>query len=114
MIKNIEITTLEKSWLDSFRGIEEIVKFFDKIRNKTENITIKHYHVLFGMNKTIIASRGGYDLVKPNKLIILIGGIVYKNVINTCKKCNNIPILWRTFSLKIANNRDYIIFVIDH
>ena len=61
------------------------IKFFDKIKNKTKNITIKHYHVHYGINKTIIASRGRYELVIPKKLIILIEGKIYKNVIHMLK-----------------------------
>ena len=36
-------------------------------------------------------------------------GIISKNMINTCMKVGNIPLLWRKFFLNIANNRDYII-----
>ena len=46
-------------------------KFFDKTKNKTTNITIKHYR-LHGINKTMVASEGRYELIRPNKLLILI------------------------------------------
>ena len=82
-------------------------KFFDKIKNKTKNITIKNYHVHYGINKIKIASQGRYDLIKPNKLIILIEENFYRIVTNTSLKYNN-PILWRKIFLKISNNRDYI------
>ena len=58
------------------------LKCFDKIKYKTKNITIQHYH-LHGTNKTIVASQGRYESIKPNKLIILIEGNISKNVINT-------------------------------
>ena len=37
------------------------IKFFDKIKNKTKNITIKPYH-LHGLNKTmVVASQGNMN-----------------------------------------------------
>ena len=88
-------------------------KFFDEIKNKTKNFTIKHYH-LHGINKTIVASQGRYELFKPNKLIILVQGIISKNVINTYMKFNNFPTLWIIFFIKNAKNSDYVYnFVID-
>ena len=78
------------------------IQFFDKIKNKTKNITTKN------IKKLIIASQGRYELIKTNKLSILIEGRIYKNVINTYMKCDNIPFLWRKFFLNIANNRDYV------
>ena len=68
-------------------GVRCNIKIFDRIRNKMKKITIKHYHVPYGINKTILASRGNYGLVKPNKLIISIEGNIYTNVINTYLKC---------------------------
>ena len=84
------------------------VKCFNRIQNKTKNITIKHYFVHYGKRKTIIASQGSYGIFEPNKLIILLEGIIYKSIIITHMKCNNIPTLGRKFFLKIANNRDYV------
>ena len=43
-----------------------------------------------------------------NKLLILIEGNIYKNLICTHMKCNNIPRLCRIIFTKIANNRDYV------
>ena len=84
------------------------IKFFDKFKNKTKIVTIKIYH-LHGIKKTMIASQRRYELLQPNKLIILIEGIFSKNVINTYMKCNNIPILWIIFFFKkTANNGDYV------
>ena len=108
-IKNTRLEN-DKKYGDNYCRKIEVrcnVKFFDKIKNKAENVTIKHCHVHYGKNKTIIASQGRYEIIKPNKLIILIEGSIYKNVINTYMKCNNIPILWRKLFLKIANNKDY-------
>ena len=45
---------------------------------------------------------------KPNKLLILIEGNIYQNIINTYKKCKNIPIFWKKIFIKIANYRDYV------
>ena len=44
-----------------------------------------------------------------NKFIILIEGNIKKNVISTCMKSGNIPLLWKKIFLNIANNGDYII-----
>ena len=84
------------------------LKLFDKIKNKTKIITIKHYHIPYGKNKTKIASQGRYERIQPNKLIFVKEGNLSKKVINTYMKCNNFPILWGKLFLKIANNRDYI------
>ena len=48
------------------------------------------------------------NLLRKNKLKILIEGSCSKNVINTYMKGNNIPFLWRKFILKIANNKNDI------
>ena len=44
----------------------------------------------------MVASQGRYELLKPNKLIILIGKIS-KNVLDTYMKRNKIPRLKITF-----------------
>ena len=77
-------------------------QFFDKIKKKTKINTTRN------IKKTKIASQNRSKLVKINKMIILIEGIISKNMIITCMKCGKIPILWRKFFLNIANNRDYI------
>ena len=99
MIKNTEIIIVEKSRIDL------TLKFLIK---KTKRKRLQLNIIMYIMEKKIIASRGRYELIKPNKLIILIEGTIYKKVIKTYMKCNNFPILWRTFFLKIANNRDYV------
>ena len=48
---------------------ESNINFYDKIENKTKNITTKR-----GVQITIVASNGRYDFVKINRLIILIKG----------------------------------------
>ena len=79
------------------------IRFFDKIKYKTKNITTRH-----GPHGTITASNEGYEYIEINKFIILIGDIK-KNVISTYMKCDNIPMLWRKFFLIIINIRDHII-----
>ena len=75
-----------------------------KQKNKTKNITTRH-----GPNRTIRASNGRSKNTELNSFIILIEGDINKNVISIYMKCGNIPLLWRKFFLKIANNRDYLI-----
>ena len=79
------------------------IRFFDKIMNKTKNITNKQ-----GVKRTIKASNGRYEYIEINKFINLIVGDK-KNGISAYMKCGNIPLLWRKFFLNIANNRDHII-----
>ena len=55
-----------------------------------------------------MASQNRYDLIKINKLSILIERKIYKNVENTYMKWDNIPLLWRKFFLNIANNENYV------
>ena len=109
-IKNIKKDTIKeylKKYDNSYWKRCEykcIIQFFDKIKNKTKNITTNQ-----GVKRTIIASNGRYDYIGINKSIILIEGDIKKNVIRTYMKSDNIPLLWRKFFLNIANNRDYII-----
>ena len=107
-MKNTQLEQDQKYGENYCRKIEVRcnIKFFDKMKNKTKNITIRHYLVQYGKNETKIASRGRYAVIEPNKLIILLEGNIYRNVINTYMKCN-IPVLWRIIFLIIANNREY-------
>ena len=79
------------------------IRFFDKVKNKTKNITTSH-----GPNRTIAASKGRYEYIQTNNFEIMIEGNIKKNVISTYMKCDNIPFLWKKFFLIITNNRDYI------
>ena len=45
------------------------IQFFDKIKNKTKNITTRH-----GPKRTIVASNGRYKYIEINTFIILIEG----------------------------------------
>ena len=80
------------------------IRFFDKIKNKTKNITTRH-----GPSSTIIASNGRFEYIEMNNFIIFLEGDIKKIVIRTHMKCNKIPLLWRKFFLNIVNNRDHII-----
>ena len=73
LLKNARLENDRKYGDNYCRKIKVIYncKFFDKIKNKTKNITIKHYH-LHGLNKTMIASQGRYEIIRPNKLNFLI------------------------------------------
>ena len=79
-------------------------KFFDKLKNKTKNLSTKH-----NPRKTIIASNGRYEYRQINNFLISIKGGIRKIVISTYMKCYNLPLLWRKFFMNIANNRNYII-----
>ena len=109
-IKNTQLENIRKHGDNYCRKIEVRcnIENFDKTKNKTKNVTIKHYHIPNGKNKTINASQGRYEINKRNKLIILLEGNIYKNVLNTCMKCKNLPKIWRKFFSNIANNRDYV------
>ena len=74
-------------------------EFYDKIKNKTKNVTTK-----WGIDKTIIASNGRYKYIELKKSTLLIKGYLSKNVIDTCMKCGNVPKLWTLFFLNFANN----------
>ena len=85
-------------------------KFSDELRNKTKNVTTCN-----GVNKTKIASRGRFENIKVNKLIILTEGSISRNTIITYMNCKNLARLWRIFFTKIANKKiTFIIIVIDH
>ena len=82
--------------------IKFIANFLHKINNKTKKITTKK------LNKSIIASHKSYEIIKINKLSIIIEGKINKNVKNIYMKCNNILLLWKKFFSKIANKKDYV------
>ena len=54
------------------------------------------------------SSKGVYKIIRALDLIIIIQGIIYKNVENVYLRCNNIPILWRKVYLKFANDREFV------
>ena len=43
-------------------------------------------------------------MIKINTLLVIIGGEIYKNIIITYLKCDNIPMLRKKVYLKIAND----------
>ena len=71
-------------------------------KNKTKTIRTK------GLKKSSIASQNRYELIKINKLLIIIEGTIRKNLKNTYMKCDYIPLLWRKSFLNIATKRDYV------
>ena len=84
-------------------AIENNIEFFNKIRNKTKNLTTSR-----GVEKAIIASNGRYEYININNITIIIEGDISINVINTYMKCVNFPLWWRKFFLNIANNSEYV------
>ena len=74
-----------------------------KEKNKTKNITTRRC-----VDKTIIAGNGRYEYIIIKKFTILKEGNKSKNVRNTYRKCDRIPLLWIKFLLNIANKRDYV------
>ena len=79
------------------------VQFFDKIKNKTRNLSTKR-----GIIKTITALNGRYQYIQIYNFMISIKGEIKKDVINTYMKCFSLPLLWRKLLSNILNNRDYI------
>ena len=104
-IINNRILERNRKYGDSLRKIEckNKNKVIDKIENKTKNNTTKR-----GINETITASNGRYAYIEVKKFTIMIEGNISKNVINTYKKCDNIPSLWNNIFLNFAKNRDYV------
>ena len=77
-------------------------QFFDKIKNKTKNLSTKH-----NPQKTTVASNKRYDYMQMINFMISIKGEIRKSVISSYMKCYNIPMLWRKLFLSIAKNRKY-------
>ena len=102
-ILNITILEYNRKYGEDFRKVEckYNIKFFDKLRNRIENITTRR-----GVEKTVITSNERYEYIESNIFTIIIEGNISKNVLNTYMKCGNIPRLWIIFFLKIANSRD--------
>ena len=56
---------------------------------------------------SVTASGGRTQIVKANKLILLMEGEINKSVVNTYLKMQ-IPMLWMKFFMNIANNSDFV------
>ena len=71
-----------------------------------KNIMIERYNIFGGVNKVLQSSKGMYKFIRPIGLIIIIEGKTYKNDKNIYLKSDSIPILWKKFFLKMANDGD--------
>ena len=85
--------------------INVTLNFLIKQKNETKNFTIECYNVLGGMNKVMQSSAGFLKFISAIELIIIIPGRIYKNVVNACLKCDNVPVLRKKYTVKIANDR---------
>ena len=81
---------------------------FDKLKNKTINITIERYNIVGGVNKVMQLSKGLYKFIRAIELIIIIQGRNFKNVVNTYLSSENVPILWRKIFIKVANYKNNV------
>ena len=81
------------------------IKFFDKLENKKKNAWVKGRCLLYQAKRRELASKGRFKLNKINIFIITIEGSIGKHIINTYL---NLPMMWRSFFINIASNRDYI------
>ena len=79
-------------------------QFFDKIKNKTKNLSAKH-----NPRKTIVASNKRYEYMQISNFMISMKGEIKKDVISTYMKCYNLSLFWRKIFWNIASNRNYII-----
>ena len=68
---------------------------------------LKEGVLLIVLEEKEIASKGSFEMIKVNKLIITIVSEIQKNIIDTYLKLQ-IPILWRHSFKHIANKRDYV------
>ena len=51
------------------------------------------------------SSKGTIKLIRTIGLKIIIKGRIYKNVLDLYLECENNPILWKKFFMKIVNDR---------
>ena len=109
IIKNTQLEYEQKYGYNYYTeaNVKCNVKLFDKRENKTKNIMIEHESVIGKVNKIMQSSKGMIKFFRALELTIRIQGRVRKNIVNTYLKCDNIPILWKKYYLKIAHDRGY-------
>ena len=52
------------------------------------------------------SSKGMYKFIRIIQLKIIIKGKIYENLTDIYLRCENFPILWKKFCVRIANERD--------
>ena len=107
--KNTQLKYEQKDGYNYYRKVDVKcnVIFYDKIK-KTKNIIIERENIFGEVNKIMQSSKRVYKFIRALDLIIIIPGIIYENVENMYLRCDNIPILWKKFFLKIANDREFV------
>ena len=88
-------------------NIKSSIEYFDNLKNITKIFWVEGYKVMYGARRWKIASKHRYKVIKVNKMIITIDGVVRKNIVKTYLD-RRIPMLWRKFLINIANNRDFV------
>ena len=67
---------------------------------------IERDNIVGGVNKVMQLSKGMYNFIRPLELTIIMQGRIHKNLVNAYLKCDNTPIFWKKYFLKIAHDRD--------
>ena len=83
------------------------IEFVELINNKTKNVNVIGYNQIRRAQGRTIASKGRKKIITINKISIILESELKKYVIETYMKIG-IPMIWRKFFKKIAENRDYI------
>ena len=83
-----------------------VAEFLDKIKNEIKIEILKRYNVIEELNKIMQSSKGMCKLFRIVQSKIIKEGKIYENLTDFYLRCENIPILWKNFFVRIANKRD--------
>ena len=82
--------------------------FSEKTNNETKLVTIERYNFIGELNKKMQSSKGMCKFIGVIELKIRIQGRFYKNDTYAYLRCAKIPISWRKYYKKIANDRECV------
>ena len=107
IVENTILAYEQKYGVDYLKSIKVkcVAEFLDKIKNETKSIIIERYNIIEELNKVMQSSKGMIKFVRRSELKIVIKGKIFKDVLDHFLKCENNPILWKKFLMKIVNDR---------
>ena len=88
-----------------FLKTNRVTNFLDKLTNEIKIIPIESYIIIGKAHKIMQSSNGICKFIRIFHLKSLIEGKISENLTDFYLRCENIPILWKKFFVRIANER---------
>ena len=73
-----------------------------------KNITFDCFTVFGRVQKVMQSTAGSIKFIRVVDFKIIISGKIHRNAENLYLRCENIPILWKKYYAKIANDRECV------